>query len=130
VSRLGLRSEHTLLFVFFSFNTGETMDHAEKRERRRLAALHAQEHGLTSAAAAYELSVPMIRVACREFDITPLRKDRMAHSTYLIIASLLNKESPADIAKRHKVSVQSIDQIKRQCVAAGIKMPKRVVTYV
>jgi len=106
------------------------MNRTEKRERRRLVALHAQEYGLTAAAEAFELSIPAIRLACREFDVTPLRKDRMSHSTYHIIAALLNKEAPADIAKRHGIATQSVDQIKKHCVAAGIKMPQRVVTYV
>jgi transposase len=109
-------------FNFKPCSMEDYMDHGMRRERRRQAALHAEEFGLSSAAEKFDISYDAVSMACKEFGLRAFRP--LKASTFEIIKCLLDGMSPLDISKRCAVSRQYIYKIRGKCLEVGIKLPQ------
>lgn len=95
---------------------------ARAQQRKRVATF-ARKHGVTSAAAEFEVSPTTVRVACKEHGVTPARS---AEVSYELLARLINTDDPfKTIAEDEGTTPQAISKIATKCRAAGIKLKPR-----
>lgn len=105
------------------------LSHEERAERRKKIALAVKRHGdIAKASTDFKVTEHLVRNACKEHKVKVPRTfaESINASTYKVIAALINTtDTLTAIAIRHGLSPQRVDQIKTQCVEAGIKLKSR-----
>ena len=103
-----------------------TLTHEERKERRERIAKYCQTKTVAQACAQFGCGETLVASACREFGTVPRMAVTKSSGRLRIIATLVNtSESYAAVAKRHRVSRQSVQQLAKKCIEAGLLVKPR-----
>lgn len=100
------------------------MSHEERAMRRKKIAEYASEHGSSSAATEFGVSLGTVRGALQESGVRKTQGHQNASvSSYYILRLLLDGVSRTEIAAKQKITKQRVSHIKMAAQSAGFEFP-------
>lgn len=98
----------------------------ERRARREKIAQFAHRHGAAKAVEKFEVGRTLVTTACQEFGLVPKQvapSRTFDKSRLRLIAALIRGDVPyGELAERHGISRQAVDQFAQKCADAGIPL--------
>ena len=98
------------------------LTHQERKERRRKIAEFVRENqDLSAAAEAFGVRPSMVRLSCKEFDVSIPRKNNTIASlgSFQILKALLDGKKPSEIASEHSITRQRVGLVVKSAREAG-----------